>query len=320
MTRSKTIVRPPKLGPGSRVAIVAPSGPCLEPDDLARAVELCERLGFVAQPGSHALDRLGYLAGTDAHRLRDLNVALRDPDVQAVWCLRGGYGVTRILDQVDYGALDSAPKAVIGYSDITALLQAITATTGLVTFPGPTARQAMPSFTRRHFEKILCHATAAGRLEHLPAGTDVLVPREPRVLTLTPGRAEGRLFGGNLALLQCLIGTPYMPDLRGAILFLEDVNEAHYRIDRMLAHLRMASALDGVAGIAIGRFSEVPSDGDGGLGLHEVLSAHLGPLGVPVAYGLPVGHIPEQWTLPIGVRARLDAAAGELEILEPAVS
>ncbi len=320
MTRSKTVVRPPRLGPGSRIAIVAPAGPCLEPDDLARAVELCERLGFAAQPGTHALDRMGYLAGTDAHRLRDLNVALRDPDVQAVWCLRGGYGVTRILDQVDYGALEASPKAVIGYSDITALLQAITVTTGLVTFHGPTARQPMPSFTRRHFEKVLCHATAAGRLEHLPVSSDVLVPREPRILTLAPGRAEGRLFGGNLALLQCLIGTPYMPDLRGAILFLEDVSEAHYRIDRMLAHLRMARALDGIAGIAIGRFTDVPRDGDAGLGLNEVLSAHLGSLGVPVAYGFPVGHIPEQWTLPIGARARLDASAGEFDLLEPAVS
>lgn len=321
MTRSKTAVRPPRLAAGSRVAIVSPSGPCLEPDDLARAVELCERLGFVPQPGSHALDRMGYLAGTDAHRVRDLNVALRDPDIHAIWCLRGGYGLTRILDQVDYGVLETAPKAVIGYSDITALLLAITASTGLVTFHAPTARQAMPAFTRRHFRKVLMEPRPAGKLEQLPVPDDVLVPREPRVLTLVAGQAEGPLAGGNLSLLQCLIGTPFMPDLRGTILFLEDVNEPVYRIDRMLAHLRGAGVLDGVAGIAIGRFTEVPQEGgDGVLGLHDVLSAHLAPLGVPMVSGLPVGHITDQWTLPIGVRARLDGSTGELELLEAAVT
>ncbi len=320
MTRSKTLLRPPRLGARSRVAIVAPSGPCLEADDLARAIELCEHLGFEAQPGAHALDRMGYLAGTDAHRARDLNTALRDPDVDAVWCLRGGYGLTRILDAVDYGALRERPRALIGYSDVTALLLAATATTGVVTFHAPTARQPMPEFSRRHFERVLCRAEPAGRLDPLAAPAGVLVPREHRVVTLAPGVAEGPLLGGNLSLVQCLIGTPCLPDFTGAILFLEDVGEAVYRIDRMLAHLRAAGVLTKLAGVALGRFTDIPREGgDGVLGLQEVLTTYFGPLGVPVASGLPIGHISDQWTLPLGVRARLDATAGTLEILEPAV-
>lgn len=312
-------MRPPRLGPGSRVAIVSPSGPSLDADDLVRAIELCERLGFVAQPGAHALDRMGYLAGTDAQRARDLNVALRDPDVQAVWCLRGGYGLTRILDEVDYGALLERPRALIGFSDVTALLLAAHATTGLITFHGPTARQPMPAFTRRHFEQVLTGTGLA--LEALPPPDGVLVPRENRLVTIAPGSTEGPLIGGNLSLLQCLIGTPFLPPLDGAILFLEDVNEPIYRIDRMLAHLRAAGVLARLAGVALGRFTEVPAEcGDGVLGLQEVLTTYFGPLDIPVVSGLPIGHIAEQWTLPIGVRTRLDASAGTLELLEPGVA
>lgn len=314
-------MRPPRLGARSRIAIVSPSGPCLDADDLARAIELCQRLGFEPQPGTHALDRMGYLAGTDAQRVRDLNVAIRDPDVDAIWCLRGGYGLTRILDEVDYGALEARPRVLIGFSDVTALLLAASATTGVVTFHGPTARQAMPAFTHRHFDRVLLHAAPAGLLEHLPSPADVLVPRENRVVTLAPGMAEGPLLGGNLSLVQCLIGTPFLPAFDGAILFLEDVNEPIYRIDRMLAHLRAAGVLARLAGVALGRFTEIPRDNaDGALGLQEVLTTYFGPLGIPVASGLPIGHVTDQWTLPIGVRARLDAGAGTLELLEAAVS
>jgi muramoyltetrapeptide carboxypeptidase len=149
----------------------------------------------------------------------------------------------------------------------------------------------------------------------------VLVPQENRIATLCPGVAEGPLAGGNLTLLQCLIGTPYFPELAGAILFLEDVGEELYRIDRMLAHLRLTGALRRLAGVVVGRFTEMKRfGGDGALGFDEVLAGYFEPLGIPVAYGFPVGHLDAQWTLPIGVRARLDADAGELELLEPAVS
>jgi muramoyltetrapeptide carboxypeptidase len=185
----------------------------------------------------------------------------------------------------------------------------------------PNARISMPRFSRQHFERVLACATAAGSLDPLPQPADVLVARENRIVTLYGGVAEGPLAGGNLTLLQCLIGTDYFPDLEGALLVLEDVNEDLYRVDRVLAHLRMVGALDRLAGVLVGRFTELKrSTGDGALGFDEVLATYFGPLRIPVALGFPVGHIDEQWTLPLGVRARLDADSGEVSLLEPAVA
>jgi muramoyltetrapeptide carboxypeptidase len=319
--RSKAPIRPPGLTRGSRVALVAPAGPLLERDDLTRAEALCRALGYEPQLGPNTAQRYGYFAGTDEQRLTDLNDALRDPDVSAIWCIRGGYGVTRILDLVDFDALARRPRPLIGYSDITAVLNAALHHAGVVTFHAPMARVAMPPFSRWHFERVLASPEPAGRLGRLPEPPDVLVPRENRIATLRPGVAEGPLIGGNLSLLQCLVGTPHLPDFEGAILFLEDVGEDLYRVDRMLAHLRMVGLLGRLAGIAVGRFTDLNRGmSDGSLGFDEVLATYFLPLGIPVAHGFPVGHIDDQWTLPLGVRARLDAGAGELELLEPAVS
>jgi muramoyltetrapeptide carboxypeptidase len=314
------VIRPPKLAPGSRVALVAPAGPLLERDDLARAEGLCRALGYQPALGRNSAERHGYFAGTDDQRLADLNDAIRDPEVAAIWCIRGGYGTTRILDRVDFDAFARRPKPLIGYSDITAILNAVTRRTGVVTFHAPMARAEMPPFSRRHVEQVLTSAAPAGRLERLPEPAGVLLPRANRIATLRGGVTEGPLAGGNLTLLQCLLGTPHFPDLDGAILFLEDVGEDLYRVDRMLAHLRLAGALDRLAGVAVGRFTELNrAMTDGVLGYDEVLATYFLPIGVPVAYGFPIGHIDDQWTLPLGVRARLDADTGELDLLEAAV-
>ena len=318
-TRSKTAA-PSRLEPGNRVALVAPAGPLLEHDDLMRAEELCRALGLEPVLGRHAAAHHGYFAGTDAERLADLNGALADPGIDALWCIRGGFGVSRILADVDFDAFAARPKPVVGYSDITALLLALYHRTGAVTFHGPVARKAMTPFTRSHFERILMRAAPAGMLDRLPAPPGVLVPADHRISALVPGRAEGRLLGGNLSLLQCLIGTPFMPDLRGAILFLEDVGEEVYRVDRMLSHFRLAGLLDGLAGIVIGRFTEMGRRGaDGAMGFDQVLHDYFDRLGIPAAFGFPIGHVDDQWTIPIGVTARLDADRGTLELLEPAV-
>jgi muramoyltetrapeptide carboxypeptidase len=318
---SKALERPPRLAPGARIALIAPAGPLLEHDDLTRGEELCRALGFDPQPGPNAFRKYGYLAGSDEERLADLNAALSDPRIDAIWCLRGGYGMTRILDRVDFDALKRKPKAVIGYSDITALLNGAVKLSGVTSFHGPMSRSSLSPFSRWHFDRVLGNQNAAGQLGRIAPPADVLVPRDDRIVTLRPGTAEGRLLGGNLSLLQCLVGTRYFPDLDDAILFLEDVGEDLYRVDRMLAHLRMAGMLQRVKGVMIGRFTEMDRGGeDGALGYDEVLSTYLLPLNVPVAYGFPIGHIDDQWTLPLGVRVRLDAGAGEVEILEPAVS
>ena len=317
---SKPLVRPLRLARGSRIALVAPAGPLLERDDLTRADALCRALDYEPVLGTHAGGHYGYCSGTDEERLADLNAALRDPAIDAIWCIRGGYGVTRILDGVDFEALARRPRPVIGYSDITALLAGVTRRAGIVAFHAPTARVEMPLFIRRHFGLVLTDPAPAGLLEPLPPPPDVLVPHENRVVTIRGGVAEGPLAGGNLTLLQCLIGSPYFPDLDGALLFLEDVNEDLYRIDRMLAHLRMVGALAGVRGVLIGRFTAMKRQiTDGALGLDEVLAHYFRPLGVPVAHGFPIGHIADQWTIPVGVRAKLDADARTVELLEPAV-
>lgn len=319
--RSKPVIRPPRLSPGNRISLIAPAGPLLERDDLTRAQELCRALGYDPVVGRNAYSRHGYSAGTDAERLADLNSALQDPSIDAIWCIRGGYGSLRLLDQIDYAAFAKHPKALVGFSDVTALLNALTRLTGVVTFHGPVARAAMAAFSRSHFERVLTCTAPAGRLGRLPQPSDVLVSRENRIVTLAGGVAEGPLTGGNLTLLQTLIGTPYFPELAGSILFLEDVGEDLYRVDRMLAHLRLIGALRRLAGVVVGRFTEMRRfDGDGALGFDEVLAGYFEPLGIPVAFGFPVGHIDAQWTLPLGIRARLDADAGELELLEPAVS
>jgi muramoyltetrapeptide carboxypeptidase len=318
---SKPLVRPPRLARGSRVALVAPAGPLLEQDDIARAEALCRALDYEPVLGAHVRGHYGYFSGTDEERLADLNAAFRDPAVDAVWCIRGGYGVTRILDAVDFDALARRPRPVLGYSDITALLAGAVRCAGLVAFHAPTARAAMPAFSRRHFARVLAAPEAAGLLEPIVPPPDVLLPQANRVTVIHGGRSEGVLAGGNLTLLHCLIGTRYFPDLDGALLFLEDVNEDLYRIDRMLGHLRMVGALAGLRGVLIGRFTGLRRGmEDGSLGVDQVLSHYFGPLGVPVLFGLPIGHIDDQWTLPVGVRARVDADAASVELLEAAVT
>lgn len=317
---SKAVICPPRLAPGSRVALIAPAGPLLERDDLTRSTELCRQLGFEPVLGPNAGRRYGYLAGSDDERLADLNQAIRDPAIDAIWCIRGGYGVTRILDRVDFSPLHSKPKALIGYSDVTALILASFQATGIVSFHAPMARAPMPAFTRGVFESVLSHATPVARLPRLPVPAGTLVPKAPRLLTIRSGTAEGPLLGGNLSLLASLQGTRHLPSFDGAILFIEEIGEDLYRVDRMLAHLRMTGLLSRVAGVLVGHFTEMRrGTGDGALGFDEVMATYFEPLGVPVLSGVPVGHIEDQWTLPIGIRARLDATAGEVDILEAAV-
>jgi muramoyltetrapeptide carboxypeptidase len=278
-------------------------------------------MGYEPRLGPNAGQAYGYLAGRDDERLADLNAALSAPDIDGVWCIRGGNGMNRIIDRVDFAGFARHPKPVIGFSDITVLLLALWMRTGVVTFHGPIARTPMPNFQRHHFDRVLGNISAAGVLGRHNPPEDVLAPTTRRIFTVTGGTARGPLVGGNLTLLQALIGTPYFPSLDGAILFLEDVGEAVYRVDRMLAHLRLVGALDRLAGVAIGRFTDMGQGGDGGaLGFDEVLHTYLAPLRIPVAVGFPFRHIDDQWTLPIGVQAELNADSGELTLLEAAVA
>ena len=305
------MIRPAALFPAARVALIAPAGPVSE-EAVERATERVRQWGWEPVLGTHARGRRGYLSGTDAERLADLNDALRDPTIDTIWCLRGGYGTMRLLEGVDWEALRKRPRPLIGFSDNTALhlgCQRI----GVVSFHGPHPAAKCPRFSEALLRRLLLQRQPLGRLP--------FPPEVPPAETIVGGCAEGPLVGGNLALIAATLGTPFAIRAEGAVLFLEEVGEAAYRIDRLLSQLRLAGVLERVAGIALGAFSDCPDAGREGIPhLSEVIRDRLGGCGVPVVMGFPFGHIPQSWTLPLGVRARLDADAGTLELLQAAVA
>ncbi len=317
-------LRPRRLAPGQTVGIVAPSAAPNEPERIRYAIETVESLGFKVKAGAHVFDRDGYLAGSDAARAADLNEMFADDGVDAIWCVRGGYGAMRLLPALDYALIQRKPKALIGFSDITTLHMAIHRHAGLVTFHGPVAWRAFTPYTLGELRRALWSADTPARLGAPPpfeqrAGQ---VDWENRVTRLVPGKARGRLLGGNLCLMAHLCGTPYFPDLHGAILFLEDVEEPYYRIDRFLTQLWLSGGLAGVAGVAFGKFTNCePSPFFlQNRPLEEILAERFRALGVPTVSGLMIGHVEDQTTLPVGCLAELDADAGTLTLLEPGVS
>ena len=304
--------------------MVAPSAAPNEPERIRFAIDTIESLGFKVKPGAHLYDREGYLAGSNAARAADLNAMFADDGVDAIWCVRGGYGASRILPALDYALMQRKPKALIGYSDITALHVAIHRHAGLVTFHGPVAFRAFTPYSLGELKRVLWTGETPVRLGGPPPfeRAEGRVDWENRVATLVPGTARGRLLGGNLCLMSHLCGTPYFPDLRGAILFLEDVEEAYYCIDRMLTQLWLSGALAGVAGVAFGKFTNCNSSPFflQNRPLDDILAERCRTLGVPAVSGIMVGHIEDQTTLPVGCLAELDADAGTLTLLEPGVS
>ena len=303
---SVSYTTPPSLAAGARIALLAPAGPLADESELARAELNVRSLGWEPHAYPHALARDGYLAGDDASRLADLNAAIRDPRIDGIWCLRGGYGVMRILDAVDYDALRRAPKPIIGFSDITALHLAVRARCHIVSYHGPTARAELTPFSRESLARATGAAAAASSTNALDPFAD-----SPPLTWLQEGDAAGPLEGGNLALLCSLLGTPYAARLDGAILVLEDVNEPLYRIDRMLRQLILSGALGRVAGLCFGAFTDRGDESDAALRSLDVLfseaAAHVRG---PVVSNAPVGHVPDQWTLPLGLRAELSPARG----------
>jgi muramoyltetrapeptide carboxypeptidase len=294
---------PPPLAPGARVALVAPAGPLRGEEDVQRAVDNARSFGWEPVVGDHALARRGYFAGGDAERADDLNRALSDDTIDGVWCLRGGYGAMRILPALDYDALCRRPKPLLGYSDITAVHCAVAAHCGLVSYHAPTARAELTAFSRHSLERAVVRRGD-------PCGV------APDARVLRGGSAVGLLAGGNLALLAALAGTPFAPQLDDAILVLEDVDEAVYRVDRMLQQLLLAGLLDGCRAIVFGHCTSCPEESDDGARrLDDVVAEVADALDVPCLAGVPVGHIDDQWTLPLGAVAELDADEKKLQVL-----
>lgn len=316
-------IKPPPLKPGDVVGIISPAGATFRSVDLDIVSDAVRGLGLVPRPAPHVLDQYGYLAGRDRDRAADINQFFADPAVAALLPIRGDWGSARILPYLDYEVIRQNPKIIVGFSDLTALLLGIHAKTGLVTFHGPNGLTAWRSDQVEPFRQILFEGqTVSFENPVAVEDSDRLMRTRFRVQTITPGQARGRLFGGNLSVISGIVGSPYLPDLSGAILFLEDVGEAVYRVDRMLTQLKLAGVLDQLAGFVFGQCTHCgPSGaGYGTLTLETVLADHIAPLGIPAWSNAAIGHIEPILTFPLGVEVMMDADAGRIVMMEPAIS
>jgi muramoyltetrapeptide carboxypeptidase len=314
-----SLVKPRRLAPGATVGLINPAGPTFVRSDLRMVTEVLGALGLRWKFGDHVFDRHGFLAGTDDNRAADVNTMFRDPSVDAILAVRGGWGCNRILPLLDYDTIRKNPKIIVGYSDITSLLLAIYAKTGLVTFHGPVGTSTWNQFSTNYFKRVLFDAEAV-TFENPETKGDNLIQTKDRVETISQGTARGTLVGGNLSVLTAMIGSPYLPQWKGTILFLEDDGEAVYRVDRMLTQLRIAGIAGQLAGIVIGKCTDCePGPGFGSLTLEEVYQEQIAPLGIPAFAGAMVGHIENKFTLPVGIEAEIDATSGKIAMKEPAV-
>jgi muramoyltetrapeptide carboxypeptidase len=317
----RPLLRPPRLRPRALVGLVAPGG-VLDDAIIETCVRNLESVGFSVRLGLNIRAARGGYAGTVAQRVADLHAMFGDRDVAAIWTARGGSGCTALLPYLDYGFVRRHPKILIGYSDITALHLALFRQAGLVSFHGPVAWSTFSSYSVEHMLAVLM---SPQREYAMPLADENREKGKTQpqfaARTLHGGVASGRLIGGNLSIVAALAGTPFGADFRDRLLFLEDVGEPPYRIDRMLTQLDQSVGFARAAGILLGIFQKsTPPDRDPSVTLDDVLDDHFAKLRAPAVYGWSFGHVPQQMTLPVGVRARLGTASETLTLLEPAVS
>ena len=309
------MIKPKPLRRGDTIGLVGISGALHEPETrFEKMLEAIDALGYKVIVADSCREEYGYLSGTDASRAKGLNQMFRDDRVDAVVCMRGGYGVARILDRVDFDVIRANPKLLLGYSDITALHTAIHEKVGMVTIHGPMPDRAwmeFDDFSRRSMLRALTSTEPLGTLYN-PEGT---APK-----CVVPGRCEGRLVGGNLSLIAALCGTPYQLNPEGKVLLLEDVGEYIYRLDSMLTQLRLAGMFERCAGVVLGGFTNCTEEYERyALHLEDVIRDIIVPAGKPVLANLSIGHTPVKITVPLGVNCAVDAEAGTLTITEAAV-
>ncbi len=307
----KGLIKPRALPDGGAVSLITPASP-VSRTAFEKALQNISDLGFSVRYSPNVRVRSGFLSGTDEQRIQDLHAAFEDSGVDAILCLRGGYGSGRLLPSLSYDLIRNNPKPLIGFSDVTALLAAIYKKCGMVCFHGPVATSEFNEFTAEHF----CDLIQKGKRTKI---------KNDESKALVPGVVSAPLIGGNLSILCSLIGTPYDVDYSGHILLLEEVGEATYRIDRMLTQLLNAGKLQYVKGIALGHFTGCDTKADDptfeySLSLDEVFMDRLGCLGIPISKGFPFGHEAQNAAFPIGIEAELDAESGSIKLLESAVS
>lgn len=308
------------LKAGDTVGLICPAG-IINEERVLKATANMQSLGLEVKLGTHIMEQSGYLAGTDANRLADLHAMYRDPSVKAVWCIRGGYGCTRILPMIDFNLLGSDPKPLFGYSDVTALHHSFYNKAGIQTFHSPVAASDFTSFTFNHVQSIV-FGQPGKEIEIKPcAENDQLFTEGKSVFeryVIHPGKAEGRLWGGNLSLLAAMSGTEYLRLKKDTILYIEDIGEAPYRIDRMLTQLFQMLPLDKIKAIVVGVCDGCEKkENEQSYTLKEVIEDRIGKLNIPSVYGFPFGHIPNQCTLPFGAFASFDADRFVMKVVLP---
>ncbi len=319
----KEVYKPKKLSKGDTIGLITPSS-AISRQSFDNTLKNMSELGFRVKYSTNMRVRKGFLAGTDAQRAEDLHAMFADDDVQGIFCARGGYGSGRLLPYLDYQLIRDNPKVFIGYSDITALHFGIFKNTGLVTFHGPVGASEFTEFTTKCFEKTVLKGKSRVEIEQAKDDQEK-EDDQYRLRVISEGTAQGKLVGGNLSLVSSLTGTPFDLDFTDKLVFLEEVGESPYRIDRMITQLLLAGKLQNAAGIALGVFNDCdykPTDPDFGdtTSLWEVISDRLGSLGIPVLYGLSFGHVANNATIPMGIDAELDTSTATLKLLEEAVN
>ncbi len=313
--------KPPRLRIGDTIGLIEPASASDEAFDVQLVEEVVRAMGLVPKRAPNLLKRYGYLAGQDKDRATDVTAMFADPSVRAILAVRGGWGVARILPYIDWEIVRKNPKLLIGYSDITALHLAIAAKGGGITIHGPNGGSAWGKGSLETFRPLVFDA-ATPLYENPSANEDRLTQKRWRTQSIRGGRAQGRLLGGNLTVLTALVGTPYLPSFDGAILFLEDIDEAEYRIDRMLTQLGQAGVLAKLKGAVFGQCNNCKAPGPAGYGgfpLSDILNQHFAPLGIPAYHGAWFGHMADQFSLPVGGLVEIDGDAGTLQLLEPIV-
>lgn len=314
------LLKPPRLKEGDVVGLITPCG-FLEQDGIDKAVRNIEDLGVKVRLGQHVLARRGRYAGTVEQRLQDLHAMFANPEVKAVWAATGGSGGISLLPYIDYRLIRQHPKIFVGYSDVSCLHLAIQRQTRLVTFHGPVGVSTFSDYSKRHLQAILMQPQKSYQMA-LSSENQAKAQTAPQFAarTLRAGASSGRLSGGNLSLVAALAGTPYAAELQDRILFLEDIGEEPYRIDRMLTQLDLSQGLRHTAALMLGIFEkcEAPAS-EASLTLNETVDGLLLRAQVPAVMGYSFGHIAHQMTLPLGVRARLDTEQQTLTLLESAV-
>ncbi|MFZ5551605.1 MAG: S66 peptidase family protein [Bacteroidota bacterium] len=307
------VIKPPALKKGDKIAITSPAGALRDHKDADKFQKLLEELGFEVVMGMTVKAKHGYFSGTDDMRLNELHKFFSDKSIKGIVCMKGGYGCARIIDKIDYEMIRNNPKIFMGFSDITALIHSIYHYSGLITFHGPVGNSSWNEYSINYITKTII---TGEKVKYFP-GNDAI---NDKITTLVPGKAEGKIAGGNLSVLCSLAGTTWFPETEGRLLFLEDVSEEPYRLDRMLTQLKLMGVFDKISGLILGKFPKcVAEEPDFAFTIPEVFYQQFSKVKFPVYSGAMIGHVANKYTLPVGIEARMDADKGTIELLEEAV-